>query len=385
MWMLAHRHPHFQEMGATGLVELGAPAVEPLLRALSGGDADLRARSAGVLGALRDLRALPFLRRALADRDLEVRQAATQALAQIGAPAVEYLIPVLLDEGWDAASRAAQALGEIEDARATAPLAQVLRRGHPIVRIRAATALGKIGDVEALEPLCAALDDGEGAVRQQAAEALGKLGDGRAAPALVARLVDPERRVRRASALALASLGWTPGGAAHRARWAVAAEDWEGAVAEGPAAVTMLCGLLQDTDGELHLPAARALERIAARTPTPALRAALPCLRRLIRWNPVDAAAASYAHVILQIERATTALKDLPLPAAASSLLAEELPLPAAPASPVAEALPIPAGGGPGERARAESGTAGPKRAGGWRRWLAWSERRAPRRFRGGE
>lgn len=73
-------------------------------------------------------------------------------------------------------SSAAEALGEIGDARAVQPLCAALRDKDVDVRRAAAWALTKIGDVRAVESLRAALKDKESRVRQAAAEALKKLG-----------------------------------------------------------------------------------------------------------------------------------------------------------------------------------------------------------------
>ena len=64
------------------------------------------------------------------------------------------------------------------------------------VRSSAAEALGEIGDARAVEPLCAALRDKDVDVREAAAEALGKIGDARAAVPLRSALGDEDSDVR---------------------------------------------------------------------------------------------------------------------------------------------------------------------------------------------
>ena len=77
-------------------------------------------------------------------------------------------------------SNAAAALGEIGDAQAVEPLIRALGDAEYWVRSRADTAaLGEIGDVLAVAPLIQALSDADMLVRAGAAEALGEIGDAR--------------------------------------------------------------------------------------------------------------------------------------------------------------------------------------------------------------
>ena len=63
------------------------------------------------------------------------------ALARIGRPAVDFLIPALDNKDSVVRLRAAWALGQIGDARAVDPLILTLRDGDWAVRMRAAEAL----------------------------------------------------------------------------------------------------------------------------------------------------------------------------------------------------------------------------------------------------
>ena len=68
-------------------------------------------------------------------------------------------------------------------------------------------ALGQIGP-PAVEPLIAALGDADEGVRKAAAEALGQIGDARAVEPLIGALKGRDDRVRKAAAGALEALGW---------------------------------------------------------------------------------------------------------------------------------------------------------------------------------
>jgi HEAT repeat protein len=95
-------------------VEIGPPAVAPLVQGLKDGHS-------------------------------EVHQTASWALARIGGPAVDALIALLGDRKDDVRARAAETLGSIGDVRAVVPLvALVSERGSSQVRARAAHAIGAI-------------------------------------------------------------------------------------------------------------------------------------------------------------------------------------------------------------------------------------------------
>jgi HEAT repeat protein len=147
---------------------------------------------------------------------------AAEALGKIGEPAMEPLIKALRDRRVVVRRNAAEALGEIGDARAVDPLVKVLGDRNSDVRTTAAKALGKIGDERAVEPLIKALSDDydDWGVRERAARALGKIGDERAVEPLIRALL-PDKRdganyssaqheedgVRRAAAGALGEIG----------------------------------------------------------------------------------------------------------------------------------------------------------------------------------
>jgi HEAT repeat protein len=134
------------------------------------------------------------------------RGEATEALAQMGEPAVGPLIAALRHENDRTRTQAARALGSIGDARAVEPLMTVLREDKtPIVRANAAYALGDLGDARAVEPLLGALEDES--VRAPAATALGQIGDPRAVEPLRAALDDADEEVREAAREALGKIG----------------------------------------------------------------------------------------------------------------------------------------------------------------------------------
>lgn len=157
------------------LIQLGAPAVEPLLAALATPDPDVRKFIVDILGDVKDARAAPVLIDRLGDEDENVRVAA------------------------------AEALGKLRDRRAVdALLACLARYDQGWLDYAAAEALGAIGDERALEPLLAAL--GRSSLREPVLEALGRIGNAHAIGPLVASLGDPLRIVREVSIVAIAGI-----------------------------------------------------------------------------------------------------------------------------------------------------------------------------------
>ena len=109
--------------------------------------------------------------------------------------------PLEYQQDWRVRTSAAEALGQIGDARAFEPLIAALKDQNAFVRTSAAKALRQIG-ARAVEPLVAALADTNEPIRQASAEALAKIG-GPALEVLAVRVSDPDRHVRWRAASAL--------------------------------------------------------------------------------------------------------------------------------------------------------------------------------------
>jgi hypothetical protein len=121
---------------------------------------------------------------------------AVEILGSIGPAATDHvdtLVEFIDPEGDIELQRAVlRALGEIGDASATDPVAQVLAAEDEELRSAAARSLGLLGDPRAIDPLAAVLaDDSVDEVRASAAWALRQIGTERAQEALVDRDGDP--------------------------------------------------------------------------------------------------------------------------------------------------------------------------------------------------
>jgi HEAT repeat protein len=254
------------------LYELRGAAVDAVAD-LSSRSAARRGRAAQVLGQLSHRPAVPSLCRLLADRDPEVRLAATRALGRCGGPeSVSYLleslhgpravppaavIRALVSLGPQAQQSVAaglehpqplaravaiEVLGATGVVSHTSEIARALREDPQIeVRVKAARALGRLGMPEGLEPLLEAVRPGRPvALRMVGAGALGSLGAVVATGPLAALLGDSDRHVAATAARALLQLG--PEG---RAELRAAADDGT----NGPAAAQARAVLAESAVG----------------------------------------------------------------------------------------------------------------------------------------
>ncbi|MCA9679273.1 MAG: HEAT repeat domain-containing protein, partial [Myxococcales bacterium] len=186
---------------ATALGLLGEPrALRPLVDAMRDPreDDDVKLACAESLGRLRDPAVIAEMCELLGDVDEWASPRLAQVLVAFGPEAVDALLATLdAAPGLNARVWAAQILGRIGDRRATWPLVERLHDRAEQLRMSAANALGELHDARAVPPLIGViLRDPVAAVRAQAARALGQIGDESALPLLVASLGDPEYWMR---------------------------------------------------------------------------------------------------------------------------------------------------------------------------------------------
>jgi HEAT repeat protein len=131
----------------------------------------------------------------------------SQQLVAIGKPAVEPLIDALKDKDWRVRSGAAEALGNIKDARGVSPLLPLTKDLVAKVREAAVGALGQIRDLRATDALVIALKDRVANVRAEAAHSLGLMADPRAVGQLALNMKDPDNNARAEAADALVMFG----------------------------------------------------------------------------------------------------------------------------------------------------------------------------------
>lgn len=168
------------------------------------GDADwvVRREAAITLGEMGDERCIEPLAKCLRDGDWQVRDAAVEALAMIGSPAVELVIRYMRD--FDARKSAIKTLGKINDERVLEPLLSMLRNDE--FKDDATWALAELGQ-PAIEKLLECLEDKDEVVRKQATLALGEIKDPASVEPLIQRLKDQDWFIRLSAAAALEKIG----------------------------------------------------------------------------------------------------------------------------------------------------------------------------------
>jgi HEAT repeat protein len=184
-------------------VQIGEPAVEPLITYLQDASWDVRSSAADALGEIGDGRAIEPLIDCLHDTDSRVRRRAADALGRIGKQAVEPLIACLRDTDSRVRGSAADVLSKIGDQRAIEPLIDCLHDTHPNVRCCVANLLGQTGNDRTVKPLIVCLRDPDRWVRLRTATALARIGDERAVEPLIICLRDEYKGVQLNAAAAL--------------------------------------------------------------------------------------------------------------------------------------------------------------------------------------
>jgi len=162
-----------------------APALEAALRS---GSVRIRSGAALALGRLRLPETLPYLFRALEDKETSVRRSTVKALDSFhDVSAAEGLFLALGDPDLEVQDYATSALARLHPDIYQALMDRV-RDPSPGVRKNVITALRKTGDKRAVPVIISALDDPDANVRMFAVAALIEFKDPRAIRALISRM-----------------------------------------------------------------------------------------------------------------------------------------------------------------------------------------------------
>jgi HEAT repeat protein len=179
------------------LIQIGKPAVKPLIAALKNGNPRVREEAVSILGILKDPLALEPLIVALKDENIAVRRQAAHSITVFkDLRALEPLIAALKDENPRVRVNATNSLGYFKNERSIEALIVALKDENHEVRLMAANRLGDNKDPRAIGPLLTALKDGNPRVRYQAVSSLGDFKDPRTIKPLIAALKDVDHRVR---------------------------------------------------------------------------------------------------------------------------------------------------------------------------------------------
>jgi HEAT repeat protein len=165
----------------------------------------VRAHAVGGVAKIGGPKTAPSLVTLFNDPIMEVRNAAVDAMARLGAAVVEPLLKFLKDERWRVREYTAKTCGDIKDARAVEALMFACRDRDGAVKSAAAEALGKIGDARAVPALVKLFKDSSKTVRETAGTALVAIGEA-SVDTLIQHLTDPDFVVRCHAARALGGM-----------------------------------------------------------------------------------------------------------------------------------------------------------------------------------
>lgn len=164
-----------QKQAARDLIDIGNPAVNPLINSLKDGNWKMRWYASEILGEIRDEKAVQELIVTMGDENSGVRSKSMIALVEIGEPSVDPLINALSNENLQIRRQAAEALGVIGSKKAVEPLTETLKDENSWVQKTAAESLGSIGDKKAIDALKMMLKDDNLEVQNAVSQALKKL------------------------------------------------------------------------------------------------------------------------------------------------------------------------------------------------------------------
>jgi vesicle coat complex subunit len=169
-------HELVREQAIAALTKLADKnAIDPLLEATKDKSPDVRKAAADFFAAVPDAKAINVLVPMLKDDNKGVRESVARTLQGYGEKVLDPLIKALTDENVQMRVSASIVLGHMGDKKALDPLIKALKDASEIVRARAAEALGNIGDIKAIDPLVQAAKDENEFVRMSATAALTKV------------------------------------------------------------------------------------------------------------------------------------------------------------------------------------------------------------------
>jgi HEAT repeat protein len=246
-----------RKAAAKALVQIGASAIEPLIATLKASGEDARKVA---LDALAEFGWMPDSM----EQKVWFWVASQQwgKCVELGKPAVDPLIAALSNQDKNARQGIVDALGKIGDARAVEPLVAALKDSDFLVRILTAEALAKIGDARSVEPLIAALGDENQSVRKKIIAALAKIKGNVQIKPLISILMDKDKGVYMAAAQALDDLGWAPVSAEDKTWYLIAKQEWGKLKALGEPAFETIYAAQKDDHEVVREKAAAAFEKI---------------------------------------------------------------------------------------------------------------------------
>ncbi len=249
--------------------------VRGLIRALKNDNQNIRNAALEALGEIGDPRAAEPVAGFFPQEPFLV----AKILKGLGTPGFEVLLANLHNEEVDIRWAAAKVLGETGDPRVTEPLLALLQDPNKQVREVAVDALGRTPDARVVAALTPLLHDPDVTIRQIVIETLGKAGGAPSVALLTPALLDTNWSIRQSAAEALEHVGWAPAPDETGAAYWAAKRWWSKCVECGPHALRPLTLALNDHPFSV----AEAMEKLGALALPPlmeALRSPEPDVRR---------------------------------------------------------------------------------------------------------
>ena len=189
------------------LLNIGAPAVRKTVLAVKHKDPAVRRGALFILQQLEVTSAAPSLQAALSDPDVSVQVQAIRAVAHFRGQGALRLLLEKVDTGYPPAVRdaAIEALAGLGD-EALPSLRSLYVQSGGEMRVAAVRALGGTGTREGIELVRSALSDPSALVRYYACRAIADAGDTSSAGAVAMLLGDPDPGVREAAGEACARM-----------------------------------------------------------------------------------------------------------------------------------------------------------------------------------
>ncbi len=200
------KEPIVKEAAVAALVMVGEPAVAPLKEALKDRDMIVRRRAAVALIQIGDPGSMETWVDALRDEDPAVKKAAAEALVKAGPAVVDQLIAGLGDKDKYFRRDVAGVLGGIKDPKALAPLMAQWKDIDFNLAKDAANAVAAYGEA-CIPAVTAAAKDKSAPMRKYAVYTLGVMKHAPSLDLMLSLAKDKDIEVRAAAITALATLG----------------------------------------------------------------------------------------------------------------------------------------------------------------------------------
>ncbi len=172
------------------------PSTDHIIKRLRDGDHNIRILAVELASKSGDPRTIEALCNLTRNDNVDIACAAIDALASIGAPALEFLETIIDSGSTHTANKAIAALGAVKSTRAVDFLLDRLRTPDFARKDKVIEVLGVIGDPRVIEEIEEYLTNESEMLRESAARSLGESRDARAVDGLRRLLVDPVGIVR---------------------------------------------------------------------------------------------------------------------------------------------------------------------------------------------